>query len=100
MHVDVWRGTKFIRVTDIDRYPPQLKYIFRLVGNVSRVAGLNSLNPWDEQNSLTPKENNNLNFPFTRDQVLLLKNRGKFASQPASPNDLFSVCILFLGWEI
>ena len=52
------------------RYTSLLKYVFRLVENVSRVVGQNSL-PWGEQNSLTLQGNNN--FRLARDQVVLLE---------------------------
>ena len=45
-------------------YTSWLKYVFLLEENVSRAVG---------QNSLTPKENNNVNFRLARDQAVLLE---------------------------
>jgi len=47
----------------------QLKYIFRLVENVSRAMGQNTLNPWGDLSPLTPLKSNNLNIRLARDQV-------------------------------
>ena len=56
-------------------YTSQLKYVFWLEENVSRVIG---------QNFMTPEGNNNLNFRLTRDQVVHLWNGGKSVRQPTS----------------
>ena len=40
---------------------------------MSRAVGQNSLTPYSEQNSLTPEGNNNMNFRFARDQVVILE---------------------------
>ena len=45
-------------------YTSWLKYVFLLEENVSRAVG---------QNSLTPKETNNVNFRLARDQAVLLE---------------------------
>ena len=46
-------------------YTSQLKSVFWLEENVSRVVGQNSLFPCGEQNSLTPKGNINIFFQFS-----------------------------------
>ena len=48
----------------------------------------------DEQKSLTPQGNNNLNFRFAHDQ-------GSINIQDLNiPNDFFPFFILFLSWEV
>ena len=64
-------------------YTRQLKYAFRLEENVSRAIGQISITPWGEQNSLTPKGNNNLNFQLARDQVVHLETAENLCAQSA-----------------
>ena len=55
-------------------YSSQLKSVFRLEENVSRVVGQNSLIAEGEQNSLTPSlGNNKWIFRLARDQRVLLE---------------------------
>ena len=54
-------------------YSSQLKSVFRLEENVSRVVGQNSLIAEGEQNSLTPWGNNKWTFRLERDQRVLLE---------------------------
>ena len=54
-------------------YSSQLKSVFRLEENVSRVVGQNSLIAEGEQNSLTPWGNNKWIFRLARDQCVLLE---------------------------
>ena len=60
-------------------YASQLKYVFRLVEEVSRAVG---------QNSLTPLGNNNLNFLLARDQVVLLETAVNLWTGPAGNNKI------------
>ena len=58
-------------------YTSQLKYVFRLKENVSRIMG---------QNSLPPQGNNNLNFRLARDQVVLLESAANLCSSKQNFN--------------
>ena len=62
--------------------------------NVSRALGQNSLTPWGEQNSRTPKGNNNMNFRLARDQVVLLEAAANLWASRRKANDLIAVFIL------
>ena len=66
----------------------QLKYVFRLVENVSRVVGQDSRTPYGEQNSLK----NNMNFRLTRDQAVRLTS---FTASQRKANDVFAVFSTF-----
>ena len=67
-------------------YTSQLKYVFRLKENVSRVMGQNSLNQLGLK-----KLTNDLNFRLPRDRVVYLSNSGKFVCQPRQANNFYAV---------
>ena len=61
-------------------YTSQLKYVFGLEGNASRVIGENFMTclAQGEQNVITPLGTNNSNFRLARDQVVHFWNRSKY----------------------
>ena len=71
--------------------PPELKYVFWLEENVSRVIGQNFMTPWGEHNSVQPQGNNNLDFRLVHDLVVQFWNRGKFVCQPRQANNFYAV---------
>ena len=70
----------------VNCYTSQLKYVFWLEENVSRVVG---------QNSLTLSGNNNLNFGLARDQVVLLETAINLWASRRQANDFFAVYLYF-----
>ena len=67
-------------------YTFQLKYVFWLEESISLVM---------DQESITPKGNNNLNFWLAQDQVVLLKPRQIYCASGHKANDFFTVFSLF-----
>ena len=71
----------------LDCYTSQLKYVFRSKEKVSRVVN---------QISLTPYENDNLNFLLARDQAVLLETASNLCAIERQTNDFSEFCFLFV----
>ena len=68
----------------------QLKNVFRLEENVSRVMGQKALTQWG---------NDNLNFRLTHDQVVLPETTANLCASQRKANDFFADFSSF-DWEL